>query len=323
MRLVTKLLVSFVGLGVLLASVVYVSGQSSPGLIFGQIPTAAQWNSYFANKLDYNGYTPLNPAGGTMTGPLTTAPSTTGAAGFNIPAGTAPTSPNNGDIWNTGTLLGSRINGTTVGLWPWECSWDNTPLLACVTATTARPQIVYENTTADASNPTILLAKSRAVGNTLTSDLLGAITGYGYANSAYQAATNIQFAQAASSSGSNIPTKTILYTSNAAGLLNQSLTFDNLAHVGVTPSAAPTVQGASCGTTPGSPAGGDFSGRVTEGTTATGCIINFAGTYANAPYCIAQLGTANAVGVTTSTTQLTVVHSSLSSQVLTWICTGN
>ena len=28
--------------------------QSSPNLLYGQVPSAAQWNSYFANKLDYN-----------------------------------------------------------------------------------------------------------------------------------------------------------------------------------------------------------------------------------------------------------------------------
>lgn len=36
--------------------------QSSPGLAFGQVPTAAQWNSYFAAKQDYLGFTPLNPS---------------------------------------------------------------------------------------------------------------------------------------------------------------------------------------------------------------------------------------------------------------------
>src|SRR6266567_1691762 len=30
-------------------------GQSSPGLAFGQVPTAGQWNSYFAAKQDYLG----------------------------------------------------------------------------------------------------------------------------------------------------------------------------------------------------------------------------------------------------------------------------
>ena len=41
------------------------------------------------------------------------AASTTGAAPFNIPQGTAPTSPNNGDIWTTSTGVFARINGTT------------------------------------------------------------------------------------------------------------------------------------------------------------------------------------------------------------------
>jgi hypothetical protein len=44
--------------------------QSSPGLSYGQIPTAGQWNSYFAAKQDYLGFTPFNPSGGTITGNL-------------------------------------------------------------------------------------------------------------------------------------------------------------------------------------------------------------------------------------------------------------
>ncbi len=31
-----------------------IAGGSSPGLTYGQVPTAAQWNSYFAAKLDFN-----------------------------------------------------------------------------------------------------------------------------------------------------------------------------------------------------------------------------------------------------------------------------
>jgi hypothetical protein len=41
-------------MAVLLAfSVTAYAGGSSPGLYYGQVPTAAQWNSYFAAKLDY------------------------------------------------------------------------------------------------------------------------------------------------------------------------------------------------------------------------------------------------------------------------------
>lgn len=48
---------------VFLNALLWVSGalaQSSPGLVTGQVPTAAQWNSYFAAKQDYLGFTPLN-----------------------------------------------------------------------------------------------------------------------------------------------------------------------------------------------------------------------------------------------------------------------
>lgn len=35
--------------------------QSSPGLVTGQVPSATQWNSYFAAKQNNLGYTPMNP----------------------------------------------------------------------------------------------------------------------------------------------------------------------------------------------------------------------------------------------------------------------
>jgi hypothetical protein len=40
-------------------------------------------------------------------------PSTTSAASLNIPSGTAPNSPNDGDVWETSTHLYARINGVT------------------------------------------------------------------------------------------------------------------------------------------------------------------------------------------------------------------
>lgn len=43
------------------------------------------------------------------------AASTTAGASLNVPHGTAPTSPTNGDIWTTTTGLFARINGSTVG----------------------------------------------------------------------------------------------------------------------------------------------------------------------------------------------------------------
>jgi hypothetical protein len=51
----------------------------------------------------------------TGSGKLVTAASTTTQAGLNLPAGTAPTSPTNGDVWTTTVGVYARINGTTVG----------------------------------------------------------------------------------------------------------------------------------------------------------------------------------------------------------------
>ena len=48
-------------------------------------------------------------------GVLDTAASTTAGAGFNLPHGAAPTSPNNGDMWTTTAGVFARINGVTVG----------------------------------------------------------------------------------------------------------------------------------------------------------------------------------------------------------------
>lgn len=55
----------------------------------------------------------LLASGGTMTGALVTAASTTSAAGIRVPHGTAPTTPTNGDIWSTTSGLLVRINGVT------------------------------------------------------------------------------------------------------------------------------------------------------------------------------------------------------------------
>lgn len=46
------------------------NAQSSPGFVFGDVPTAAQWNSYFAAKVDYAGYTPFNPENMFGTSPI-------------------------------------------------------------------------------------------------------------------------------------------------------------------------------------------------------------------------------------------------------------
>jgi hypothetical protein len=60
----------------------------------------------------------LPKSGGTMTGALITVASGTGAAGFNIPPGTAPTSPNNGDRWTTASGVFAQYGAATHQLAP-------------------------------------------------------------------------------------------------------------------------------------------------------------------------------------------------------------
>jgi len=99
----------------LLSSIATASAQSNPGLSYGQVPTAGQWNSYFSAKQDVLGYLPLPITGGTMTGKLTLAASNTSNASLNIPPSVAPASPNNGDVWETTAGIFARVNGTTIG----------------------------------------------------------------------------------------------------------------------------------------------------------------------------------------------------------------
>jgi hypothetical protein len=91
--------------------------QSGPGFTFtfGLVPTVQQWQTAFTSKQDFLGAAPLLTTGGTMTGPLVTSAPTAATTGFNLPPGTAPASPNNGDMWTTSAGLFVQINGSTIG----------------------------------------------------------------------------------------------------------------------------------------------------------------------------------------------------------------
>jgi hypothetical protein len=112
-----KMMPRFVGalIGALLLFSGAASAQSSPGWSYGFVPTPGQWNAEFASKADYPGAPLCGTNGCTMTGPLITAPSIAGAAGFNVPVGVAPSAPNNGDIWTTAAGIFVQIAGATVG----------------------------------------------------------------------------------------------------------------------------------------------------------------------------------------------------------------
>ena len=90
--------------------------QSSPGLSYNQVPTAGQWNSYFAAKQDALGFRPVNRAGDTMLGRLNILPSAATQAGVNIAPGIDPTAPVNGDVWLTLSGFYVRVAGITYNL---------------------------------------------------------------------------------------------------------------------------------------------------------------------------------------------------------------
>jgi hypothetical protein len=67
---------------------------------------------YFRNAANLTGTASLS---GTFSGLFKADASTTGTASINVPHGTAPTSPLDGDIWTTVSGLYARISGVSVG----------------------------------------------------------------------------------------------------------------------------------------------------------------------------------------------------------------
>lgn len=87
---------------------------SCPAFVFGLVLTAAQWQACFDAKQNLLGFTPVNRGGDTMTGLLImNAPATRGSV--NLPPGSAPSVPQDGDLWTTTAGVFARINGGTVG----------------------------------------------------------------------------------------------------------------------------------------------------------------------------------------------------------------
>lgn len=204
---------------------------------------------------------------------------------------------------STGQMLLSGGGGATAMTWS-GCTIDTNNTLSCSSATSTAPLQSILNTTADAAGPSYWLQKNRSSGNTNSGDTIGNIAWRGFANSAQQTAANIAGSQTAASSGSNIPTKLVFATSNASGLLNQSMTLDSAGHISFIGSALPTAS-ACAGFTLGT-GSNDVAGRVTY-TSATTCTINWGTTLANAPFCTVSPGSAaSTVLAAASTTQLAV-----------------
>jgi hypothetical protein len=92
--------------------------QNSAGTAVLTAGSAATTNASFAGALNVGGK-------------LNTVATASGAAGLNLPHGTAPSSPTNGDLWSTTTGFFGRVNGATVGPFGGGNIWDE---LATVSA---------------------------------------------------------------------------------------------------------------------------------------------------------------------------------------------
>jgi hypothetical protein len=166
------------------------------------------------------------------------------------------------------------------------------------------------------------MSKSHGVAGAVQSgDVLGTVATQPYANGNFQVGAAVTFLVAAAPSGSNVPTSVLLKTTDAAGDANDFLEFDLNSHLGI---GSPGVPGISaCGTSPSVGRGSDVGGEVTEGTTATGCVITFKTAYVTAPFCTvsAQAALVN-FAYSISTTAITVAHDSADSKKLNWTCVG-
>lgn len=81
------------------------------GTLGNQTDLATALNAKLETSTAASTYAAL--AGATFTGEVATPASTTSSAGFSIAPGVAPTTPTNGEIWNSGTDILARLSGVS------------------------------------------------------------------------------------------------------------------------------------------------------------------------------------------------------------------
>ncbi len=110
----------------------------------------------------------------------------------------------------------------------------------------------------------------------------------------------------------------LITASNGITISSASFTFSGGGHINVSGGTAPTLS--SCGTSP-TIHGSDNAGRITTGTTNTGCTVTFASTFTNVPACICSTENVDSTFkcVPTATT-LTITYASNSNNIFDYTC---
>lgn len=97
----------------------------------GPGPVPSPWTVNGSAIYRANGQVGIGTVSPNVNNALTVAPTGTGA-GINLVPGSAPTNPNNGDMWTTAAGLYVQINGSVVGPLVATCSVATASVLGCV-----------------------------------------------------------------------------------------------------------------------------------------------------------------------------------------------
>jgi len=296
--------------------------QSSPGLIFGQVPTAAQWNSFFAAKQDFplgnQINIPLINGGGGATSTLTlqstSAIGTTDAiilqTGAQIRALTITSSQQ--------LLVGPTGSNVTQ-------SGSNSPAIQISNTGSSSSSMGLTRFVNTGNSPTFFLSKSRGatIGSftiVQTNDFLGGITFAGADGTQLVAGVQINAQVDNTPSAGVMPGNITIYTTpGTGGSPLERFRVDSKGHVGFSNSTptANTCTGFALGA-----GSSDVAGSVTY-TSATTCSINFGGgTYTNAPKCNVTPGSAASTVLATTTTGVLSVTFGTAQTAFAYSCFG-
>jgi len=150
---------------------------------------------------------------------VVTPASTTTLAGFNLPPGSAPTSPVDGDLWTTTSGLFARINGGTVG--PFSSSVGT---VTNVTGTTSQISVATGTTTPVLSIPSTFIAPGTiAATTTVTGTQLISSVATGTAPFSITSTTNVANLNASSLGGATFAAPGPIGSGTASTLKGTSL----------------------------------------------------------------------------------------------------